>query len=92
MTSWYASYRNTRRKVYTVGTFMSLRARLQVKGLRTCQVASEGAQLAQLAAVTKPGFGFGLWKLLWAPEVTTEKIVTFVTIICILTDFKRGCH
>ena len=55
-----------------------------------CQVASEGAPYmpgckwrgttcptCTTWAVTKPGFGFGLWKLLWAPEVMTEKICHF---------------
>ena len=42
-----------------------------------CQAASEGAQVT----VTKAGFGFELWKLLWAPEVTANKIVTFITFI-----------
>ena len=42
-----------------------------------CQAASEGAQVT----VTKAGFGFELSKLLSAPEVTANKIVTFITII-----------
>ena len=35
-----------------------------------CQVPSEGVQLA----VTREGFGFGPWKLLWATEVTVERV------------------
>ena len=84
----YTSPKNTWENFFTFHVLKhspkSTHNRLTSAFLSRCQGASEGAQLG----VTKAGFGFELWKLLWAPEVTANKIVTFITIIRI-DGFQR---